>query len=316
MSAYERWISEASERLRERLEAVGSDRADTEELVSLVQQLSLPGLLAFVGGEEGATGKSDHELLGLAARRMAEEPEFRNAGFTDSELEHLLARVLLQRERPTELLADAALRRRLLTRAVAYLAQEQGVVVSPEEGQRIAELLDSGEFFRDVGAATAAVLSTVRGIPIALVDDAKSSWRHVVMLPFAALRDLGGAPATALAVVTDLLDGTLDHPPAVMSHTLRELYSFASLRSTLAMLRELIAPENETVRLAVILYARLHGIQLTPADLDRLRASAFNPDDPSLGPLLAAAWERLVAREGTGRAREVLARLGARGTGA
>jgi hypothetical protein len=309
MSHYDHWIRAGTGDLRHALEAKGQSRATSEEIAALVEGSSLPGLLALLGGSGGAAGKLGPELIGAAARRLAELPAVREAGLSADDVGRLLTRLFAPKERPEHGLNDEDLLRKLLPEAVSVLAGESGVPITPDEARRVARLLMTGEFFRDAGAATAAVLCVVPGLPIALVDDARSSrWRSLALL-WAVLRDLGGAPGQARAVLAGLLGGTLDPPPAVLGHTLRALYGFATLRSALRTISELIHPSNETVRLAIVLYARANGIQIEPADLDALRASVLDPRDPNLGPMLVAAWARLEQREGVERARVILARL-------
>jgi hypothetical protein len=62
--------------------------------------------------------------------------------------------------------------------------------------------------------------------------------------------------------------------------------------------RRIIAPDNETVRLAILLYARTHGIPLTPEGLDALRDGPLDSRDPDLGPALAAGVRALSAQRG------------------
>ena len=46
------------------------------------------------------------------------------------------------------------------------------------------------------------------------------------------------------------------------------------------------------------MYARVHGIPLTPEGLDALHDGPLNPQDPDLGPALAAGVEVLTAQRG------------------
>jgi hypothetical protein len=110
---------------------------------------------------------------------------------------------------------------------------------------------------------------------------------------FALIRDLRGTPVSAWKVFAELRGGQLDDPPAVLTHTLRALYATASIAAISEMIRALLAKDNETFRIAVVLYARSAGIPIEDADLDVLRESAFNTDDPDLGPILVRAIERL-----------------------
>ena len=101
-----------------------------------------------------------------------------------------------------------------------------------------------------------------------------------------------------MRVVGDLRDGQLDHAPALMTHTLRWLYGAASVKSVADMMATLLAPENESFRLALVLYARANGIPLEPEHLDALRTSVFDTEAPDLGPLLVVGVTELRERYG------------------
>jgi hypothetical protein len=122
-------------------------------------------------------------------------------------------------------------------------------------------------------------------------------------------RDLRGTPASAWAVFVQLRGGKLERPPALLTHTLRTLYATASIAAISEMIRTLLAKDNETFRLAVVLYARSAGIPIEDADLDVLRESAFNTDGPDLGPALDRAIERLEENLGRNFLIGVLERL-------
>ncbi len=161
-----------------------------------------------------------------------------------------------------------------------------------EQVVRVADLLATGEFYRDIASTTAAILATAHELPLAIAEDIRWSPRAIRLL-LALSRDLRGTPASAWAVFAQLRGGELERPPALLTHTLRILYATASIAAISEMIRTLLAKDNETFRLAVVVYARSAGIPIQDADLDVLRESAFSTDDPNLGPTLDRAIERL-----------------------
>ena len=73
-------------------------------------------------------------------------------------------------------------------------------------------------------------------------------------------QDLGSGLFGIPKILKDLGDdGKLDDTPAILSKTLGVLYSFATIGSTVEMIQELIKPEHESVRLAIVIYARTNG---------------------------------------------------------
>ena len=68
-------------------------------------------------------------------------------------------------------------------------------------------------------------------------------------------------------------------------------------------------PDNRSLRLAIIIDARTHGIDIDEQDLDALH-DAIDPANPDLAPLLDRGLERLTAQyQGAGQALEILRRL-------
>ena len=59
--------------------------------------------------------------------------------------------------------------------------------------------------------------------------------------------------------------------------------------------------ENESVRLAIIAYARANGINLNESDLDTFRETALNTKDPDLEPLVEVGIVRLKEEYGVDR---------------
>jgi hypothetical protein len=79
----------------------------------------------------------------------------------------------------------------------------------------------------------------------------------------------------------------------------------------LETIRALIGPENQTLRLAVLVYARTQGIDLDEKDLDAL-FKALDPANPDLGVFLDRGLERVTSTYGdAARAVAVLRRIAA-----
>jgi hypothetical protein len=226
-----------------------------------------------------------------------------------AELERILRDVLDGRPPSTDDRIDPELRRRILERLIEEALAEAGVPTTPEEVRQIAALLESGEFFRDLGSATAAVVSALPGMPLAIAGDLGRTPEHLTRVAAALAADLGETPDEVAAVLADLRDGRVEASPPLLTRTLRELYELAALEAIVRTLRAWLDPDNETVRLAILLYARAHGLPLDPKDLDAVRR-ALDPVEPDLGPVLIAAWDHLESRLGPPGLAAALASLG------
>ena len=120
------------------------------------------------------------------------------------------------------------------------------------------------------------------------------------------------APLVLRDVLVDLADGRLEHRRRILTNTLGVLLAGATPGVLVETIRALVGPENETLRLALLVYARTQGIDLEKEDLDAL-FDALDPAHPDLGILLDRGLERVtVVYGGAGRAVTVIRRLLAR----
>jgi hypothetical protein len=173
-----------------------------------------------------------------------------------------------------------------------------------ETAKRATQLLLSGQFVSDLAEAFAVVAHTVPGLPLAIADDVRTMPHASIQLVPAIARDLGQIPSSIDAVIQDLRrDGTITSQPTVMTHTVRAIYEQATSRQISATVRTLLG--NESVRLAIILFARSNGVTISQEDLDQVR-KAIDPSAPNLGELLAPGYQQLNKRYGKARALEIL----------
>jgi hypothetical protein len=311
MGNFDQLIEAAIEHLRRRLLARGWSSTEITTLTGRIESLNFPALLAVLGAGKKRSGLLGAELLSAAAQDVAFEAspdEDLKRGAIQRFLKDVLHRHMSLSDIPTRESEGDELKWERFKKGVSALARRCGLVLSLDQTERLASLLANGEFFRDIGSATAVTLSTVRGLPLAIAEDIRWSPRAIRLL-FALTRDLRGTPASAWKVFAELRDGRLDDPPAVLTHTLRALYATASIAAISEMIRTLLAKDNETFRLAVVLYARSAGVPIEDADLDVLRESVFDSDEPDLGPTLTHAIERLEENLGRNFLIGVLQRL-------
>jgi hypothetical protein len=194
--------------------------------------------------------------------------------------------------------------------ALAEVAQARGAPITPAEAARIRQLLQSGEVVRDLGAGMAVALELARSVPASIYDDAIGLPELPGDLVSAVQAELSAFDAgSAIATLKSLRQGSISQPPRIFPHTLRLVLRHATLRSAIEAARSAIAPENETLRLALIVYARSQGFDLDEGDLNALR-DALATTDPDLGSLAARGLERVRDRFGGGHeALNVIQRL-------
>ena len=180
--------------------------------------------------------------------------------------------------------------------------------VNPAEVDEVLDLLRTGAVATDATSSMRVILRLVRRLPSDLFKDALDLPQIPVEVVNALKADFSGdLPGRPRKLITDLRDGRLDR--AVMPSTLRLLLGRAAPRGIAETIRALIGPDNRTLRLAIIIYARTHGVDIDEQDLDALH-DAIDPADPDLAPLLERGLERLTTHyQGAGQALEILRRL-------
>lgn len=264
--------------------AVG--RVAVERLAEHLRWLDFPAALALLGAGQAPAARRLPDLLDQVAGQVG--------GADGERLRRALEQLFVARRTP-----DGADDADTLIRAIQVgggLAR--GLPVTPAEAARVVELLRSGEFWSDAAGATSAVLRLTRELPRALLRDVPRTPERLGELREALVRDGAEGPGHIGRIAEDLLDGRLDRPPSSFTNTLRWLYGGAAPAAVAETVRRIIARDNETARLAVLLYARAHGIPLTPEGLDALRDGPLDSRDPDLGPALVAGVRALAALRG------------------
>ena len=263
------------------------DRVATGSLADHLRGLDFPSALAVLGAGQAPSTPPPPDLLDQVAGRVG--------GADGERLRGALERLFVARRLPAEAGSETELLRAV---QVGGGLARPGLPVSPDEAARVLALLRSGEFFGDAAATTSAVIQLTGELPRALVRDVPRTPGRLDELGEALVRDGAEAFGEISAIAGDLLDGRLDGPPSPLSNTLRWLYGHAAVSAVAEAVRGILAPDNETARLAIIIYARAHGIPLTPEGLDALRDGPLDSRDPDLGPALAAGVQAIAARRG------------------
>lgn len=162
----------------------------------------------------------------------------------------------------------------------------------------------TGQFFGDIADAVAAVAHTVPELPLDILQDARSLPHLPKRLLLAIARDLGTDPSTIAAAVRGLReDGRLDSGPTILVNTFKILFPQATAKRVASTLHTLLG--NESVRLAILVYARSKGVQISQQDLDQVR-HAMEPGNPTLGALLAPGYRQLMKMFGKDQAVEIV----------
>jgi len=179
--------------------------------------------------------------------------------------------------------------------------------IKDEQARQAARLLLTGQFFGELADAFATIFHVVPGLPLDLAQDLRTLPHFPRRLALAIKRDLGDTPSVIEAVMADLRDnGKIDCQPKILGHTMGVLYRQATPKQVAMTIHSLLG--NGSVRLAIIVFARSKGIDISQGDLDLVR-EAIDPDGPSLGGLLAPGYRHLITHFGQAQAMELLEQL-------
>ncbi len=263
------------------------DRIQGERLADHLRALDFPAAVALLGVGQAPARAPGPELLEQVGAQVG--------GADGERLRHALHQLFVARKPPGEAGSEDVLIRAL---QVGGGIARPGLPVTPAEAAQVLDLLRSGEFFDDAAGTTSAVLQLTRQLPRALVRDIPRTPSRLDELGEALVRDGADAVGHVSEIAADLLDGQLDRPPSSLTNTLRWLYGNAAAAAVAETVRRIIGRDNETARLAILLYARAHGIPLTPEGLDALHDGPLDTRDPDLGPALAAGVQALTAQRG------------------
>lgn len=199
----------------------------------------------------------------------------------------------------------------LVERIVREATDRANVPFREEEARKVLELLRSGEFHRDLASGIVSLLVLLQIAPGRIVEEVLALPTLPADLLSAAKRDLLRTltDVEVRGLLVDLKDGRIDDPPNFLRETLREVLNRATINAVVETLRALIASENETFRLALIVYARSQGYDIDEADLDALHA-ALDPANPNVELLFDRGLQYVRRRAGgPGEASEIIQRL-------
>lgn len=314
MTAYDELQAAALDALGRNLTQRGVEPQDRAQLLDAISRLNFPAFLGLLStsGESGDAEVVGQPLLRSAARDVAGTAPVQQLHVTPDDVERALTAIFVHGAGADTALPNPATRDVVLRAAIDRLGTQAGIPLTPDQVSEAIQLLSTGEFFGDLASTIATVAFAIRSLPIDLVQDVGHLPHRMLALVAAVTMDLAGTPFVALRVLQDLLeDGKLDHPPAILRHTMARLLDFATAGTTAHTISDLIAPDNRSVRLAIVIYARANGIPLEESDLDLLRTDVLNTQTPDLGPVLVAAVDRFIDRNGEGQVLTALQQIAA-----
>ena len=223
-------------------------------------------------------------------------------GISEDSAEVLFRSILVDRNLPEELRNNPKLRDELIQVAIDKAGDRSPI--PPAEAKRAYELIESGEIFNDIFYSLNAIFSLItKPDRFSNLDDSfKETLASLMNLPGSILSDFD--PKSAIDKISTQIEqvreGKLPEDPVILDNTLREIYSNSEVGYTIDIISALLAPENESIRIALLVYARLNGINLEQKDIDIIRDTILDRENPNLGSLFSYLIPENLIRLGLG----------------
>jgi len=217
----------------------------------------------------------------------ADEQGYLNKLDIDKETATMLAHsIVVDHKLPQALLENAQIRHALENAAVKKAGQQSPL--RPDEVEAVIGLIHSGELFRDfvftltrifklilneLGNVKSipSIIPNLSKIPAAVVSDLINVWEFLRRLDQLIELIKSGKPAKN---------------PEIINNTLKTVFHIAIIGDAIDTANSLFSEENQSLRIALLVYARLHKINLEEGDIDEVRKTILNKDNPELGDFL------------------------------
>ena len=177
--------------------------------------------------------------------------------------------------------------RQALEKEISKRAKEQSPV-RPEEAETIVELIHTGELYQDAvysltrifklslnelgnAGTVPEIVADIVKIPAAVVSDIINVFEFIRRLDFA---------------IDEIKDNKSPKNFNILNNTLKTVFQIAIIGEVIETTNDLFAEENESLRIALLIYARLNKINLEEKDIDVVRETILTKDNPQLGALL------------------------------
>ena len=159
--------------------------------------------------------------------------------------------------------------------------------ILPEEFRRVREL-EKDEIIEDLKYTTTTIFSLVAKPDQFTNPDKKfiGSLEEMVSLTDETSISLDDVKSQ----IEGIKNGNKPNPE-ILNQTIKKIYELPEIGSILDTANALFDDENESLRLALIIYARANGIELNDEDIEKVRETLLDKENPDLGGLFDYALE-------------------------
>lgn len=202
-----------------------------------------------------------------------------------------------ERTIPPEMMNETTFRESL--QKIARDTFDEKSPIRSDEAESVKELIETGELFNDL-AYTVTTLFNLVPKPENSKNPLGTIVNSLTDFPKAVAADIDPEQLSSRFVnqLQRLKQGDPLDEPQILDHTLKQLYAISPIAPVIGTSNALLAEENQTLRIALLVYARLNGVNLEEQDIDKVRETILNTDQPRLGGLLKYALENAARLKG------------------
>lgn len=193
----------------------------------------------------------------------------------------LLAKIVSGESISNDLLKSDPIKTELDTVIEKYAGDNN---LNPEKINDISNLLSKGNLLEDVFYSVRVILSSSNK-PDCFFSIDLNSEQEDSLLSGLSSDDFDLIKSDIKNDIERIKKGEKPKNYSASNAIFKSLYSNTSVGELVGTANSLLAPENESVRLALKIYARLNGININSEDIDVVRESILNKKKPNLGLL-------------------------------
>ncbi len=288
------------------LQSALNDFYPEQKAKELATNINFPAHIALLAYSRTTTAEttSSNDWLASLIDSADQKGELARLNITREKAKVELDKIFVSRSCSENSADSSALRNELIQMAIAGGVDNLGV--EPSEARQALELISSGQFYRDISSSVITVAKILPKLANKLiVNPPKLSDKF--RQSFAAIKQDFSDNPSAIQCLDRLKKQELCEAPKVLQHTLKVLFESPTISVTKETVNVLL--EKQSIRLAVILYAKSNGIDIDQEDIDAVQ-SVLNEPEPELGKFFSIAINRMVEKHGLDEAKTKLETMG------
>lgn len=198
----------------------------------------------------------------------------------------MIAHSIVVNHNPQALLENIQVRHALENVAITKLSQQSPL--RPDEAEVVIKLVRSGELFKDL------LFTLIRIIKLVInefnnIENIPQIIPELINIPVAVVTDLLNAQEFVNNLgryIYKIKNGDFPKNWSLLNNTLKAIFQIVIIAKVIDTANNLFNKDNKSLRISLLIYARLHKINLEDKDIDVIRNDLLNKENPQLGALI------------------------------